>query len=265
LRSPYSEQEVIILENVSKRYFLHPQRIVELKKAILHLPTFVKANRARQPFWALRDVSLTIRRGESVGIIGPNGAGKSTLLRIVSRLAPLTKGKLTVRGRVSPLLELGAGFHAQLSGRENAVLNAVLLGLSHKEAKEKLPEILEFSELGEFIDQPMRTYSSGMYVRLGFAVAVHVRPKILLVDEVLAVGDAEFQHKCFDHIERLRRDKVTIVLVSHDLENVKRFCDRTILLNHGVVAADGKPREVVDEYLSSPSGFAAAPASRADS
>jgi len=265
LRSRYSEQEVIILDNVSKRYFLHPQRVVELKKAILHLPSFVKANRARQPFWALRDVSLTIRRGESVGIIGPNGAGKSTLLRIVSRLAPLTKGKLTVRGRVSPLLELGAGFHPQINGRENAVLNAVLLGLSHKEAKEKLPEILEFSELGEFIDQPMRTYSSGMYVRLGFAVAVHVRPKILLVDEVLAVGDAEFQHKCFDHIERLRRDKVTIVLVSHDLENVKRFCDRAVLLNHGVVAADGKPQAVVDEYLSSPAGFAAAPASRADS
>jgi lipopolysaccharide transport system ATP-binding protein len=264
LRSPYSENDVIILENVSKRYFLHSHRIVELKKAILHLPTLMKANRARQPFWALRDVSLTIRRGESVGIIGPNGAGKSTLLRIVSRLAPLTKGKLTVRGRVSPLLELGAGFHPQINGRENAVLNAVLLGLSHKEAKEKLPEILEFSELGEFIDQPMRTYSSGMYVRLGFAVAVHVRPKILLVDEVLAVGDAEFQRKCFDHIEKLRRDKVTIVLVSHDLENVKRFCDRAILLNHGVVAADGKPQKVVNEYLSSPSGFAAASASRAD-
>jgi len=264
LRSPYSEHDVIILENVSKRYFLHSQHIVELKKAILHLPAFVKANRARQPFWALRDVSLTIRRGESVGIIGPNGAGKSTLLRIVSRLAPLTKGKLTVRGRVSPLLELGAGFHPQINGRENAVLNAVLLGLSHKEAKEKLPEILEFSELGEFIDQPMRTYSSGMYVRLGFAVAVHVRPKILLVDEVLAVGDAEFQHKCFDHIEKLRRDKVTIVLVSHDLENVKRFCDRAILLNHGVVAADGRPKEVVAEYLSSPSGFAAASVSQAD-
>ena len=265
MRSPYSNQEVIILENVSKRYFLYPHRVMELKKAVLHLPTFVKATRARQAFWALRDVSLTVRRGESVGIIGPNGAGKSTLLRIVSGLAPLTKGRLTVRGRVSPLLELGAGFHPQMNGRDNAIINAVLLGLSRKEAQEKLPEIAEFSELGEFIDQPMRTYSSGMYVRLGFAVAVHVRPEILLVDEVLAVGDAEFQHKCFDHIERLRRDKVTIVLVSHDLENVKHFCDRAILINHGVVAADGKPQEVVDEYLSSPSGFAVAPANRADS
>ena len=265
MKSPYNGQEVIILENVSKRYFLHPQRIVELKKAILHLPTFLKNSRARQPFWALRDVSLTIRRGESVGIIGPNGAGKSTLLRIVSRLAPLTKGKLTVRGRVSPLLELGAGFHPQINGRENAVLNAVLLGLSHKEAQEKLPEIAEFSELGEFIDQPMRTYSSGMYVRLGFAVAVHVRPEILLVDEVLAVGDAEFQRKCFAHIDKLRQEQVTIVLVTHDLESVKRFCDRAVLLNHGAIAVEGEPQEVVDEYLSSHFEFSAGPTDGGDS
>ena len=265
MKSPYNGQEVIILENVSKRYFLHPQRIVELKKALLHLPTFLKNSRARQPFWALRDVSLTIRRGESVGIIGPNGAGKSTLLRIVSRLAPLTKGKLTVRGRVSPLLELGAGFHPQINGRDNAILNAVLLGLSRKEAQEKLPEIAEFSELGEFIDQPMRTYSSGMYVRLGFAVAVHVKPKILLVDEVLAVGDAEFQRKCFDHIEKLRQEQVTIVLVTHDLESVKRFCDRAVLLNHGAIAVEGKPQEVVDEYLSSHFEFSAGPTDGGDS
>lgn len=265
MRSPYNEQEVIVLDNVSKRYFLHPQRMGELKTALLHLPTFLRASRARQEFWALRDVSLSIRRGESVGIIGPNGAGKSTLLRIVSRLAPLTKGKLTVRGRVSPLLELGAGFHQQISGRENALLNAVLLGLSRKEAKEKLADIADFSELGGFFDQPMRTYSSGMYVRLGFAVAVHVRPEILLVDEVLAVGDTEFQRKCFDHIEKLRQDKVTIVLVTHDLDSVKRFCDRAVLLNHGVIAAEGKPREVVDEYLSRHFEFSASPTSRGDS
>ena len=265
MKSPYNGQEVITLENVSKRYFLHPHRVRELKKALLHLPTFLKANRARQPFWALRDVSLTIRRGESVGIIGPNGAGKSTLLRIVSRLAPLTKGKLTVRGRVSPLLELGAGFHPQISGRDNAILNAVLLGLSRKEAQEKLPKIVEFSELGEFIDQPMRTYSSGMYVRLGFAVAVHVRPEILLVDEVLAVGDAEFQRKCFDHIEKLRQEQVTIVLVTHDLDSVKRFCDRAVLLNHGAIAVEGEPQKVVDEYLSSHFEFSAGPTDGGDS
>jgi ABC-type polysaccharide/polyol phosphate transport system ATPase subunit len=265
LRSLSNDSEVITLDSVSKRYYLSSQRVEELKTALLHLPTYLKASRARQEFWALRDVSLTIRRGESVGIIGPNGAGKSTLLRIVSRLAPLTKGKLTVRGRVSPLLELGAGFHPQISGRENAILNAVLLGLSRKEAKAKLTEIADFSELGEFIDQPMRTYSSGMYVRLGFAVAVHVRPEILLVDEVLAVGDADFQRKCFDHIEKLRQNKVTIVLVTHDLESVKRFCDRAVLLSHGVVAAEGKPREVVDEYLSSHFEFSASPTARGDS
>ncbi len=265
MRSLYSEPAVIVLENVSKRYFLYPQRVSEVKTTLLHLPTFLKAGRARQPFWALKDVSATIRRGESVGIIGPNGAGKSTLLRIVSRLAPLTTGRLTVRGRVSPLLELGAGFHPQISGRENALLNAVLLGLSRKEAKEKVAEIADFSELGEFFDQPMRTYSTGMYVRLGFAVAVHVRPEILLVDEVLAVGDAEFQQKCFAHIEKLRQNKVTIVLVTHDLENVKRFCERALLLNHGVIAAEGKPQQVVDEYLSSHFEFSAAPASRGNS
>jgi len=258
LRTPYNGQEVIALDNISKRYFLYHERARELKTALLHLPTFLKASRTKEPFWALRDISLSVRQGESVGIIGPNGAGKSTLLRIMAHLAPPTQGNLTVRGRVSPLLELGAGFHPQLSGRENAILNAVLLGLSRKEAQGKLPEITEFSELGEFIDQPMRTYSSGMYVRLGFAVAVHVKPEILLVDEVLAVGDAEFQGKCFAHIDRLRREQVTIVLVSHDLESVKRFCDRALLLNHGVISAQGDPQSVVDEYLAQVFGHAGA-------
>jgi ABC-type polysaccharide/polyol phosphate transport system ATPase subunit len=255
---PSDDPEVIVLDSISKRYFLHHDRARELKTALLHLPTFLRASRAKEPFWALRDVSLSVRQGESVGIIGPNGAGKSTLLRIVARLAQPTQGKLTVRGRISPLLELGAGFHDQLTGRENAILNAVLLGLSRKEAQEKLPEITEFSELGEFIDQPMRTYSSGMYVRLGFAVAVHVKPEILLVDEVLAVGDAEFQDKCFAHIDRLRQELVTIVLVTHDLESVKRFCDRAVLLNHGVITAQGDPRDVADEYLAQVFGHAEA-------
>ena len=256
---PSSDDVVIAVDGVSKRYFLNPHRMGELKTALLHFATFLKASRSKQPFWALKDISLTIRRGESVGIIGPNGAGKSTLLRILARLGPPTQGKVAVRGRVSPLLELGAGFHPQITGRDNAILNAVLLGLSRKEAQEKLPEMVEFSELGEFIDQPMRTYSSGMYVRLGFAVAVHVKPEILLIDEVLAVGDAEFQHKCFTHIDKLRADQVTIVLVTHDLESVKRFCDRAILLNHGSIAAEGAPQDVVDEYLSGVYEFSGAP------
>jgi len=241
--------EAIVLEQVGKRYLLNLYRPDSLKTALLHLPSVLNG-RQRWPFWALDDISLTIRKGESVGIIGPNGSGKSTLLRIMSRIAPPTRGKVTVRGRVSALLELGSGFHPQISGRENAILNAVLLGLNLREARERMPEIIEFSELGDFIDQPMRTYSSGMYVRLGFAVAVHVRPEILLVDEVLAVGDAEFQSKCFAHIEKLRAENVTIVLVSHDLWSVARFCDRVVLLTQGRVAMDGAPQPVIHEYLS---------------
>jgi lipopolysaccharide transport system ATP-binding protein len=240
---------VITLEGVSKRYYLRSQQPDELKTAVLHLPSFLRRDRARRPFWALEDVSLTIRKGESVGIIGPNGSGKSTLLRIVADLARPTSGRVRVQGRISALLELGAGFHPQITGRENAVLNAVLLGLSRREAEESMPDIVAFSELGDFIDQPMRMYSSGMYIRLGFAVAVHVRADVLLVDEVLAVGDTEFQQKCFANIERLRADGVTIVLVSHDLGSVVRFCDRAVLLQQGRVQVDGGSQPVVHEYL----------------
>ena len=242
--------DVITLEHVSKRYYLRAQRPQDLKTAVLHLPSFLRSDRSRRPFWALDDVSLNIRRGESLGVIGPNGSGKSTLLRIIADLARPTRGEVRVQGRISALLELGAGFHPQITGRENAILNAVLLGLSRKEAAERLPEIIAFSELGDFIDQPMRTYSSGMYIRLGFSVAVHVHADVLLVDEVLAVGDAEFQQKCFDHIEKLRAKGVTIVLVSHDLGSVTRFCERAILLHHGQVQVEGKSQPVVHEYLS---------------
>ncbi len=242
--------DVITLEHVSKRYYLRAQRPQDLKTAVLHLPSFLRADHSRRPFWALDDVSLTIRRGESLGVIGPNGSGKSTLLRIVADLARPTMGKVRVQGRISALLELGAGFHPQITGRENAILNAVLLGLSRKEAAERLPEIIAFSELGDFIDQPMRTYSSGMYIRLGFAVAVHVKADVLLVDEVLAVGDTEFQQKCYAHIEKLRADGVTIILVSHDLGSVTRFCDRAVLLQHGRIQIDGESQPVVHEYLS---------------
>ena len=198
----------------------------------------------------LHGLSVTVARGEFVGVLGPNGSGKSTLLKIMADLARPTQGKIDVRGRISALLELGAGFHPQITGRENAILNAVLLGLSRRETEEVLPHIIAFSELGDFIDEPMRTYSSGMYIRLGFSVAVHVHADVLLVDEVLAVGDAEFQQKCFDHIEKLRAKGVTIVLVSHDLGSVTRFCERAILLHHGQVQVEGKSQPVVHEYLS---------------
>jgi ABC-type polysaccharide/polyol phosphate transport system ATPase subunit len=245
-----SDGTAIALEGISKRYFLRAQRPEDIKTTVLHLPSFLRRSKASRPLWALDDVSFSVKRGESLGVIGPNGSGKSTLLKIMADLAPPTRGKVEVAGRISALLELGAGFHPQITGRENAILNAVLLGLSRREAAQALPDIIAFSELGNFIDEPMRTYSTGMYVRLGFSVAVHVRPDVLLVDEVLAVGDAEFQQKCFEHIERLRANGVTIVFVSHDLGSVTRFCDRAILLQHGRIQMEGESQPVVHEYLS---------------
>ncbi|MEX2245898.1 MAG: ABC transporter ATP-binding protein [Dehalococcoidia bacterium] len=247
----------IRFEGVSKHYSLSLQRqATDFKTALLHLPRFVAG--ARRPFVALDDVSLTVRRGESLGIVGPNGSGKSTTLRIMAGIAPATTGTVTVNGRVSALLELGSGFHPQISGRENAILNAVLLGLTLQEAHEVLPGIIEFSGLGDArIDQPMRTYSSGMYFRLGFSVAVHVNPEILLIDEVLAVGDAEFQTKCMDHIHGLRRRGVTLVLVTHDMLSLPKFCDRGILLEGGHITDEGTPQQVVHNYLARVEGLLA--------
>jgi ABC-type polysaccharide/polyol phosphate transport system ATPase subunit len=239
----------VVLDRVSKRYFLRTGGAQELKAALLSLPKAIFGGHAHHDFWALRDVSLTVARGECLGIIGPNGSGKSTLLRVIAGISKPTSGRLITNGRVSALLDLGAGFHPQISGRDNALLNAVLLGLSLDEAREALPGIAEFSELGEFFDQPMRTYSSGMYVRLGFAVAVHVRPEILLVDEVLAVGDAEFQSKCFGHMEKLRHEGVTVVMASHDLPSVQRYADRAVLIEHGQVVLEGESAKVLHDYL----------------
>ncbi len=246
-----SERDDVAIElrNVSKHYSLSLQKEAsDFKTMLLHLPRFL--SNARRPFVALDDLTLTVRRGESLGIIGPNGSGKSTTLRVMARITPPTHGEVMVRGRISALLELGSGFHPQITGRENAILNAVLLGLTLKEARAVLPKIIEFSELGDFIDQPMRTYSSGMFFRLGFAVAVHVGPEILLIDEVLAVGDAEFQKKCMDHIHRLRADGVTLVLVTHDMLSLPKFCDRGILIERGKVTDEGTPQQVVHNYLS---------------
>jgi ABC-type polysaccharide/polyol phosphate transport system ATPase subunit len=238
----------IAFDRVSKHYSLSLQKqATDFKSMVLHLPRFISG--ARRPFVALDDVTLSVRRGESLGIIGPNGSGKSTTLRVMAKITPPTSGAVTVNGRVSALLELGSGFHPRITGRENAVLNAVLLGLTLHEAREVLPAIIAFSELGDFIDQPMRTYSSGMFFRLGFAVAVHVQPEILLIDEVLAVGDAEFQKKCMDHIHGLRRGGVTLVLVTHDMMSLPQFCDRGILIEQGRISDEGTPQQVVHNYL----------------
>lgn len=245
----HSNDAALVLEGVSKRYVLRAGRAQELKSAVLSLPALLKKGEARNSFWGLQDISFTLRRGESLGIAGPNGSGKSTLLRVLAGITKPSSGRMVISGRVSALLELGAGFHPQITGRENALLNAVLLGLTLEEARTALPQIAEFSELGEFIDQPMRMYSSGMYVRLGFAVAVHVRPEILVVDEVLAVGDAEFQSKCFAHMEGLRADGVTVVFASHDLPSLQRYTDRVMLLEHGKTIMEGRPADVIHAYL----------------
>ena len=241
----------VTVDTLSKRYQLRAARGQELKSTILSLPAMIFRRRApaKKDFWALQDISFSLQRGECLGITGPNGSGKSTLLRIIAGITRPTSGRVVAKGRVSALLELGAGFHPQMSGRDNALLNAVLLGLSLDEAREALPSIFDFAELGDFIEQPMRMYSSGMLVRLGFAVAVHVQPEILLIDEVLAVGDAEFQSKCFNHIGRLREEGVTIIMASHDLPSIQKYTDRAMLLEHGHIVLEGKPAQVLHEYL----------------
>jgi lipopolysaccharide transport system ATP-binding protein len=200
-------------------------------------------------FWALRDLSFTVEQGETVGIIGPNGAGKSTVLKLISRIIEPTSGDVEVHGRVGALLELGAGFHPDLSGRENIYLNGSILGLSRGEIEAKVDQIVAFSELERFIDMPIRHYSSGMRMRLGFSVAAHLDPEILLVDEVLAVGDENFQHKCLDRIMEIRRQGVTICFVSHGLGQIRRLCTRAIWLNEGSVRAEGAVDDVISAYL----------------
>jgi ABC-type polysaccharide/polyol phosphate transport system ATPase subunit len=205
----------------------------------------------REEFWALREVSFDVARGEALGIIGHNGAGKSTLLRILSRITPPTRGEIRIEGRLAGLIELSAGFHPELSGRENAMLSGVILGLSRREIRRLMPAIAEFSGLGEFLDTPVKHYSSGMYVRLGFAIAAHLDPDILLLDEVLAVGDVGFQHKCLGRIRDLKQAGHTIVLISHDLAAIERFCDRVLLLERGQIVREGTAGEVTLAYQQS--------------
>jgi len=198
--------------------------------------------------WALRDVSFQVQQGEALGIVGHNGAGKTTILRILSSITTPTEGEITVRGRLAALVDVSSGFHPELTGRENIDLHGAMLGMRRSEIRNKLESIIEFSGVGQYIDVPVKRYSSGMHVRLGFSIAAHLEPDILLLDEVLAVGDAAFQAKCLDRIAELRKAGRTIVFISHDLAAVYRLCDRALLLNHGRVLADGPPRQVIDEY-----------------
>jgi ABC-2 type transport system ATP-binding protein len=199
-------------------------------------------------FWALRDVNLKVRRGEAVGIIGPNGAGKSTMLKILSRVLRPDRGHIQVNGRLSGLIEVGAGFHGDLSGRENIYVNGAILGMSRSEIRRKFDRIVEFAGIGDFLDMPVKRYSSGMYVRLGFAIAAHTEPEILLVDEVLSVGDVSFKAKCMDTMRGFLRRGTSVLFVSHNLAQIKRFCDRVVLLDRGQVRIEGTPDAAIAEY-----------------
>ena len=200
-------------------------------------------------FWALRDVNLTVERGEVLGVVGPNGSGKSTLLQIVSGILEPTRGRVIASGRIAALLELGAGFNPEFTGRENVFLNGEILGIARRDMARVFPEIEKFAEIGAFIDRPVKEYSSGMYVRLAFATAIHVDPEILIVDEALAVGDAIFANRCIKKFEQLRKQRVTVLFVSHDLGLVKRLSDRAVLMLGGQVAACGHPSDVVNRYV----------------
>lgn len=225
----------IRVTDVSKRFVIRKEK--SLKERLVN---FGRSRRYKEDFYALRNVSIDIQAGTTIGLIGPNGSGKSTLLKVIGGIIQPTNGTVQHRGRVAALLELGAGFHPDLTGRENVYLNASILGISKAETDRNLDEILEFSGIGQFFDTQVKFYSSGMYVRLAFAVAVHVDPDILIVDEVLAVGDEPFQRKCMDRIRDLQRQGKTIVLVTHALDQVAEFCDRAIVLEHGRVAFDGE-------------------------
>ncbi|MFD2674552.1 ABC transporter ATP-binding protein [Gulosibacter bifidus] len=231
---------VITVENVSKRFVVHQDK--SLKDRILH-PRRTAAH--AEDFWALRDLSLDIHSGNTIGLIGPNGSGKSTLLKIIGGILSPTTGRVLQRGRVAALLELGAGFHQDLTGRENIYLNASILGLSKKQTDKYFDEIVAFSGIENFIDTQVKFYSSGMYVRLAFAVAVHVDPDILLVDEVLAVGDEAFQQKCLDKIRSFQEEGRTIIMVTHTLSQIEEFCTRALVLGQGQVVYDGNPIDAV--------------------
>jgi lipopolysaccharide transport system ATP-binding protein len=228
--------------DVSKRYRIYDKARHQL------LDMLLGGSRGKE-FWALRDVNLEIARGTTVGIIGANGAGKSTLLKVLTGISPPTTGEVEVRGRVASLLELGAGFHSELSGHENIRLNCSVLGMTPEEIEERTPRIVEFSELGDFLERPVKTYSSGMYVRLGFAVAASIDPDVLFVDEALSVGDEYFRGKCVNRLNQIRESGKTVVFVSHEMAAVRTLCQTVVYLDQGRIVAQGTASEVADEYL----------------
>ena len=242
------EKDVAIkVTHVSKTFKLYYDKANTLKEKILF---FSKKSRSKNEILTvLNDINLTINKGESVALIGTNGSGKSTLLKLMTKIIYPKKGKITTNGKLTSLLELGAGFHDDFTGRENIYFNASIFGLTKQEIDAKIDEIIEFSELHDFIDNPVRTYSSGMYMRLAFSVAINVQADILLIDEILAVGDQHFQDKCFNKLIELKESGKTIVIVTHSMDQVKRFCNRAVWLYKGEIRKDGPVNKVLEEYL----------------
>lgn len=238
-------EAAVSVQNISKLYLLYNKPQDRLKQSILGR---LGKNYART-FWALRDVSFNVRRGEVLGIIGRNGSGKSTLLQIIAGIIQPTEGQLEIRGRLTALLELGAGFNPEFTGRENILLNGATMGISEKEMRNRMDEIIDFAQIGEFIDQPVKIYSSGMYVRLAFAIATSVDPDVLLIDEALAVGDIGFVIKCMNRMKQMRERGATILLVTHDVQTVRSFCDSAIWLNQGSLALAGTPMDTTARYI----------------
>ena len=235
---------VIQCKNVTKKFFLQEDKTFKE-----FLPNLLLGKSWAKEIIALDDISFEINIGETVGIIGKNGAGKSTLLKLMAGVTAASKGEVVVQGKVAPLIEVGAGFHHELTGLENIFLNGAILGMHKKEIEAVVDSIIDFSELKDFIHVPVKKYSLGMYMRLGFAVAIHINAPILLIDEVLAVGDAAFQKKCLNYLRKIKKDKTkTIIFVSHNEEAVRSFCERTILLDHGKIIKDGDPKVVFKIY-----------------
>ena len=241
----FDKNEIVIdVKDVRKRFKVYMDKGLGIKDRLL----FWNRNKYEEN-WVLSGINFQVKRGEAIGLVGVNGCGKSTTLKLINRIMYPTSGTINVKGKVSSLIELGAGFHPDMSGRENIYINASIFGLTRKEIDAGIDDIIAFSELGSYIENPVRTYSSGMYMRLAFSVAINVRADVLLVDEILAVGDVNFQNKCFDKLREIKAQGTTIVIVSHDLAQIEKFCDRTIWIEKGLIRMDGKSKQVHEAYL----------------
>lgn len=246
LKKPVDSNPVLLFEGVSVVYRVPRERVSGIKEFAIR---WLQRRIQYEEFWALRGISFQVQAGEVFGVIGRNGAGKSTMLKVMARVLQPTKGHVVMRGKLAPLLELGGGFHPELTGRENIYLNMALLGHSRQVTDGLYDSIIAFSEIGEFIEGPLRTYSTGMVARLGFAVATCIRPSILLVDEVLSVGDTRFQEKCLERMNSFHEQGTTIVIVSHSMDTIRSFCTRALWLDRGVTQAVGEANEIVDQYI----------------